>query len=321
MPVEFAVALVVTLLGTPVTRAALANWGMLDIPNDRSSHALPVPRGAGVACSLGVIVALGLAYATRETTPPWLATLGVIALAALGFRDDHSSMPAPVRLVAQVAVGALVGAAVGGPWWSILGVICLPIAVNVVNFMDGINGITALNLGCWGLVAARLGSAHDAEALTVLGAASAGAALGFLPWNAPKAQVFLGDSGSYLFGSMVGTGVLVGLYAGVPVAVLVSPLAVYLADTGSTLVRRALRREALMVAHRQHVYQRLTAEAGLTHGTVAILTVALSLAVTGAWWFGDSVAALAATLSVLALYVFSPDLLRRTRNGREHEPA
>lgn len=321
MAVELAVAFAVTVLSTPVIRRALADRGVLDVPNERSSHIVPVPRGGGLACSLGVLIALAFAYATRDTTPPWPTSLGVMALAALGFEDDRRGLSARVRLVAQVAVGALVGTAIGGPWWTVLGIACLPVAVNVVNFMDGINGITGLNVGCWGLVAAALGNTYHAEALTVLGAATAGAAFGFLPWNAPRARVFLGDSGSYLLGALVGTGVLVGVHSGVPGPVLIAPLSVYLADTGSTLARRAIRREALMSAHREHVYQRLVADARLSHVTVAVLTAALSLVVTATWWLGGSVAGFVTTLCILGFYVAFPDVLRRTRNGRVHDPA
>lgn len=315
MVAEFALALVVTGLGTPLIRDALARHGVLDVPNARSSHTVPIPRGGGVACSLGVLAGLLLAYATT-TAPPWPAALGVLALAAIGFQDDRHGLPANLRLLLQVAAGAMVGATIGGPWWSLFGVVCLPIAVNVVNFMDGIDGITTLTVGGWGVVATALGIAGDADALVVVGSVTAGAALGFLPWNAPRARVFLGDSGSYLFGALVGTGVILGLRAGVPAPILVAPLSVYLADTGSALIKRALRGESLMAAHREHAYQRLVAEAQLAHVTVAVLTVALSLLVTVAWWAGGPVTGSIVTIVVAAAYVISPDALRRLREGQ-----
>ncbi|WP_068325343.1 hypothetical protein [Janibacter terrae] len=141
------------------------------------------------------------------------------------------------------------------------GALAFPVIVNVVNFMDGINGITGLTALAWGVTGAG-GGAPTVAALV------AGAAAGFLPWNLPGGQLFLGDSGSYLFGSLIGSGVLSTSSAREAQRLLV-PLLPYLADAGLTLCRRHLHGEPLLVAHREHAYQRLVHEAGLSHAQVA----------------------------------------------------
>ena len=142
---------------------------------------------------------------------PWPAFRGVF-LAIVGFADDHGALAAAPRLGAQLAVGALVGVTTGGGWWILAGMICIPVAVNVVNFMDGINGITSLNVAAWGFVAMAVGYAQHESSLVVIGAVTAGSTTAFLPWNAPVARLFLGDVGSYLLGALVGIGIVIGAH-------------------------------------------------------------------------------------------------------------
>jgi UDP-N-acetylmuramyl pentapeptide phosphotransferase/UDP-N-acetylglucosamine-1-phosphate transferase len=290
--------------------------GVLDIPNHRSSHIIPVPRGGGIACLAGVLGGLALA-STQHQDVPWLAVSGAVLLAIVGFTDDRGALAAAPRLGAQVAVGALVGVALGGGWWVLAGVICLPVVVNVVNFMDGINGITSLNIAAWGFVAMAVGYAQGEMSLMVIGAVTAGSATAFLPWNAPVARLFLGDIGSYLLGAMVGIGILIGALQTSSVVVLLAPLSIYLADTCTVLLRRALRREQLMTAHRQHVYQRLVSEAGMSHSAVAAATAVLGVVITLAWVPGPPLVGLPVMMVVLATYLASPALARTVESHRQ----
>lgn len=247
---------VVTWAAAPVVRSALRAADVLDRPTHRSSHSLPVPRGGGVACALGVLA--GGILARREgggLTGRQALAVGV--LTTTGLADDIHGLPAAVRLAVQVAAGW--GAGRGGA--DVTGALAFPVIVNVVNFMDGINGITGLTALAWGVTGAG-GGAPTVAALV------AGAAAGFLPWNLPGGQLFLGDSGSYLFGSLIGSGVLSTSSAREAQRLLV-PLLPYLADAGLTLCRRHLHGEPLLVAHREHAYQRLVHEAGLSHAQVA----------------------------------------------------
>jgi len=150
--------------------------------------------------------------------------------------------------------------------------------VNAFNFMDGINGISALTAAVAGAWWCWVGAQHDVDGLVVVGASLAGAMLGFLPWNAPRARVFLGDVGSYGIGFLVVVGAAWSWANDVPAVLCLAPLAVYLADTGWVLVKRAVGGRPLMQAHREHVYQRLV-DQGWSHAASALLCAGTSVVV------------------------------------------
>lgn len=141
-----------------------------------------------------------------------------------------------------------------------------------------------------------------------------GSTTAFLPWNAPVARLFLGDVGSYLLGALVGIGVVIGASQMSSVVVLLAPLSIYVASTGTALVRRALRGEQL--THRQQVYQRLVSETGMSHSTVAAVTVVLAVVITLAWVPGSPLLGVPLTLTVLATYLASPAALAHTVEPR-----
>ncbi len=284
--------------------------GVVDVPNHRSSHSVPTPRGGGLACLTGVAVALVVAQVLAYRVP-WVLIGGAVVLAAVGFADDHGGLSAIPRLAAQVAVGALMGHSVGGGWWFLVAMLVVPVSVNGINFMDGINGITSLNVGAWGLTALVVGSSHNLVGLQVIGAVTAGAALGFLPWNAPNAKLFLGDVGSYLFGGLVSAGILLGAAQGAPIPLLLAPLLLYVVDTGTVLVKRVVRRQPIFEAHRQHVYQRLVNHAGWSHTASAALTVGLATTVTVVWALCSLPMSTAFTAVVVTGYLSLPRILAR----------
>lgn len=303
---------VVTLIAAPKVRAHMLKQGVLDVPNHRSSHQVPIPRGGGIACALGTVT--GALFATAAGHPiSWAAVFAGLALALVGYLDDQRQLPVLPRLAAQVFVGAAVGLILGGVAWAGMGGILLPLIVNVVNFMDGINGITALTMSVWGVMAMLAGRADGALELATLGALIAGAALGFLPWNAPRARVFLGDVGSYLFGGLVAAGMLVGATSGVSPLLLAAPLGVYLADVGLALLKRLVRGAPLFEAHREHVYQRLTNDVGLPHMTVAASAAALAGLM--AWVAGVAAPGVALVLvaALAGAYLVSAILVQRLR--------
>jgi len=138
----------------------------------------------------------------------------------------------------------LMGSALGGGWWFLAAVLVVPLSVNVVNFMDGINGITSLTIACWGVTALLVGNADRIPTLALIGAVTAGASLGFLPWNAPVARIFLGDVGSYLLGGLVASGTLIGIANGASSALLLAPMTLFAVDTGTVLARRVKKRQS-----------------------------------------------------------------------------
>lgn len=277
------IAAVVTLAIAPAVAALGGRWGLIDTPNYRSMHTRPTPRSGGIACIIGMAAGLA-AGAEMGLNVPWALLAVAFALGLVGLADDRLHLPALARLVIQAAAGSVTGLLLGGGWWILVGVVALPIAVNMLNFMDGINGITSLTMVVWSLSVCVAGIAFSAPAFVLVGAAIAGAAVGFLPWNAPKARAFLGDGGSYAFGALVGIGTVAGVQDAVPAGVLIGPMVLYLADTGSTLLRRAMRHESLFEAHRSHTYQRLTEATGWPHLAVSSLIAAGSVVITAAWW-------------------------------------
>jgi UDP-N-acetylmuramyl pentapeptide phosphotransferase/UDP-N-acetylglucosamine-1-phosphate transferase len=303
------VSLLVTTAAAPLVRWAMLHHDVMDLPNHRSSHTVPTPRGGGLASLAGVVLGSAAAHLVNRDVA-WAAVAAAAALGMLGFADDRASLRAVLRLGAQVLVGALAGLAVGGLWLALAGAVLVPATVNAVNFMDGINGITALTMSVWGLTAFWAGRSHDLGALEALGAVTAGAAVGFLPWNAPVARLFLGDVGSYLFGALAGAGVLLGWAHGISPVLLLAPLALYAADTATAVVRRARRGEPLMEAHRDHVYQQLVVQGRHSHSAVAAYAAALAAAITAAWAVAPAWLAVVVTVVVCGLYLTSPRLAR-----------
>jgi Fuc2NAc and GlcNAc transferase len=241
--------------------------------------------------------------------------IGAIALALVGLRDDRLSLPAGVRVAAQVLVAAAVVLALGGleqlPFpppldWR-LGVLGGPVAVlwlvtvvNIFNFLDGIDGLASLQAAD---TAVRVLLAAWDPALSVVAGALAGAVLGFLPFNWSPASVFLGDSGSYFLGFALAALPLAAPEPGGSGAVLFVGLSLwlFLADASWTLVRRALRGERVHEAHREHLYQqlarrfghaRVTLSIGVASAAITLVAVAAARGGTAEWaWAALAVAA------------------------------
>jgi UDP-GlcNAc:undecaprenyl-phosphate GlcNAc-1-phosphate transferase len=318
-------ALVLTLVLMPPAWLALRRLGALDIPSPRSSHEEPTPRGCGIAPWVAV-----LAIASLSTGLEGGARLGLVlaasAFAVIGLADDLLGLSPLVRLVAQLpaaAVGlpsvllALPGP-VAGKLLLVAGVLVWWVAfVNAYNFMDGINGMAVAQAAVAGVVRSLVGVSQGSNALAAGGAVVAGAVLGFAPFNVPRARVFLGDTGSYFLGAWLAGLVVLGLRAGIPPEAMVGPVALTLADTGTTLVRRILRGEVWYLAHRQHVYQRLV-QLGWSHARTSLMAAALMLICSGlgavSLTGSAPLRALAASALALVLtgYVTLPSLLQRS---------
>ena len=281
---------------TGLVRAVLRRHGVMDRPNERSSHAGPVPRGGGIAV-VGVLIAAWLALWLSDACQGcgalfWVALAGALGLAAISWLDDLSGgLSALLRLLAQVAA---VGAGIASlPGDALVFQGALPALVdhalaaaawlwfvNLFNFMDGIDGISgaegaSLGLGTFLLVLLGVAPAG----LGPLGLALAGVSLGFLLWNWNPAKIFLGDVGSVPLGYLAGWLLLALATAGAWQAALLLP-AYYLADATFTLVRRLLTGRRVWEAHREHLYQRVVA-AGWSHGRTTALIAGHNLLLIG----------------------------------------
>jgi UDP-N-acetylmuramyl pentapeptide phosphotransferase/UDP-N-acetylglucosamine-1-phosphate transferase len=318
-------ALVVTAALVPAILPLLRRSGVLDVPGARSSHTTTVPRGAGVAVMLGIVAAAALPLGSPTDRLVVAVVVGVAVLyALLGFADDLRGLAPVPRLVAQLALGVVLTwpatALFHRGWeWIPLGAIAAASYVNVTNFMDGVNGITGWHGVVTGTAFACMGAYTEKGWVVAVGASLAGASLGFLPYNAVRAKVFLGDVGSYGIGATIAALSGGAFLAGLPTEACLGPLAIYLADTGSTLVRRVSRGEDWREPHRSHVFQRLT-DLGFSHAAVALLVAGLTVLTTllgaasllddpNARLIGDALAVV-----VLAGYLALPTVLgRRTR--------
>lgn len=262
--------------------------GVFDVPNERSSHDAPVLRGGGIAQTAGIMVALLVAILMAGAMDrPLLVAVAIasIASAALGWAEDSRGVKIAARAGLQFAIGAgvLVVTAVYlgySPWWGALGGVALICLINVVNFMDGVNEISAFHGVIAGGSFVVIGYLNGVSWMVISGAILAAAFVAFVPWNFNGA-IFLGDVGSYLLGGIVGIVIILGWMEGVSVYVLASPMAIYVADTGVTLTERILAREKWYEAHRDHTYQRLIRR-GLSHVSVASLVAGASLLSTAA---------------------------------------
>src|SRR3954470_2162796 len=266
------VALALSAAIAPVVLVALRHGRVLDHPSARSSHVSPVPRGGGIAPAIGALAALA-ATPSVPSSERWTVCVGAATFGLLGLLEDLIGIPALRRLAVQGVVAALVAGllvrdvSLAVPWRlvvAVLVVLWLAAYVNAFNFMDGIDGISvaqAVAAGAtWFLVGHHV---HDVT-LAAGGAVVAGAALGFAPFNLPRAHMFLGDVGSYFLGAWLAVVAVLGLRAGVAPEAVLAPLALYAADTGTTLVRRVARGERWYLPHRDHAYQRL-GDGGWSH--------------------------------------------------------
>jgi UDP-N-acetylmuramyl pentapeptide phosphotransferase/UDP-N-acetylglucosamine-1-phosphate transferase len=246
---------------------------IVDVPNHRSSHARPTPRGGGIGLLAGALPALLIFALATAALFPWLPLIvTAVLLAMVSWLDDRSHVPARWRLLAQ-ALAVVVGLVVidGGPvfqgllppWLDLLAAALIWIwFVNLTNFMDGIDGITGVEAASIGLGLALVG-APVAPALIL-----AAAALGFLRWNWHPARLFMGDVGSVPLGYLLGALLLMLAKSGAWAAALILP-GYYLADATWTLARRLLQRKRVWEAHREHFYQQAV-QRGWSHGRVAL---------------------------------------------------
>ena len=253
----FAVCVAAAAALTP----AMIRLGVADVPNARSSHAAPTPRAGGVAVVAALLLGLALAGAAE---PAFVAAL--LALLALGFWDDvRGAAPWP-KLAAQAAIAAGYAWAAMPGWAGVLLALWLLFFVNAFNFMDGANGIAGLTAA----VAAGALALAGAPPLALAALCLLGAVVGFLPFNFPRARIFLGDAGSLPLGFALAA---LAAQAEGPPWLAPALLFTFVFDVALTLVRRALRGDRLTQAHRDHLYQ-LLLRMGWPHARVSLLYAA-----------------------------------------------
>lgn len=299
--VAAAAAAVVSAAGTGLALAYARRRGLLDAPGRRRSHRVPTPRGGGIGLVVAIVLVGPLVLAEPAAPRWWVVALALVAVAAIGWIDDHRPLRARLRLGVHALAAAAIAAAVLGPPADAatavlyaLAVLAVAWSINLHNFVDGIDGLLGLQATAFcavlGLFALRSGD-HELAGLCLCGA---GAAAGFLPFNLPRARIFMGDVGSGALGALVGVLALLAWRRGVldPGALLLLASAPGI-DATATLLSRMLKGRVWYRPHREHLYQWLVRR-GAPHARVALAYAAWTALVVPAWlilrahWAGDA---------------------------------
>ncbi|UUT21627.1 MULTISPECIES: glycosyltransferase family 4 protein [Pseudomonas] len=254
-----------------IRRYALTR-SLLDIPNARSSHTVPTPRGGGVAIVVAFLLGLPVLSLLDRMPPPVMIGMSGAGLlvALIGIADDYGHIAARWRLAVHFIAAAWVlswfdglasieffGVAIALGWWGwILGGLYLVWMLNLYNFMDGIDGLASIEAicACLGmcLIYVLIGDLELVWAPLMLAIGVAG----FLCWNFPSAKIFLGDAGSGFLGLVLGAMTLQAAWSAPElISCWLILLGVFIVDATWTLVRRLIRGDKVYQAHSSHAYQ------------------------------------------------------------------
>ncbi|MDE1175005.1 MAG: hypothetical protein PW789_00165 [Edaphobacter sp.] len=261
---------------------------VVDIPNDRSSHSVPTPRGGGIVFAIVFLAGVACLSALHLLQPLEAVSLFAGALVAiLGFWDDCAGLPIVGRLIAQVMISAAAVICLLATWWpqvwrhpllpiiligAVFGFVWL---INLTNFMDGIDGIATTEIICVGascslIVLAR----HNFDTVALSFALLAVSTSGFLIWNWPPAAVFMGDAGSCFLGYVMGALMLTAVVRGdlaFPVPLIL--LGVFIIDATLTLGKRFLRGEQWYLPHCTHAFQHAAKRYGHLRTTLGVAAI------------------------------------------------
>ncbi len=280
-------AAVVIWLVLPFLLSLVVTWlalqyalriSLMDQPGARRSHSVATPRGGGIAivvCLLLGMAWISVAYPVHGLSMAGVAA-GLVLVGGVGWLDDHRPLSPLLRLLVQAIAGLVLAwvffRATGTLRPAVLAFVAVIVLVNVWNFMDGINGLAASQAA---IASVGFGCMVPAGPWLWLSAALFASVCGFLPFNFPRARIFLGDVGSGALGYLLAVLlVAASLDAPVPVLLLLLlPLSAFLIDAGFTLLRRMLARERWWEPHVQHVYQQWARQ----HRTHTRITLAYAL--------------------------------------------
>jgi len=279
-----AALIVVALLSAAVTQLSIRyahRRGMLDQPGVRRSHDVPTPRGGGIGIVVAAIAVCLFERVINVDAQPWPLIAGILLVAIAGWVDDHRGLGVLPRLALHAIAAAIVV-------WSLqasivtglespglragaygIALIACVWSINLHNFMDGINGLLAAHAGFVLIVLAVLcattlrGGVHGAMLLLW-----AIATLAFLPFNFPRARVFMGDVGSGVLGLLIAVGVLWQMQVAETASVSgLIACSAFVIDATCNLLSRMLRGKRWYSAHREHLDQWMT-RTGMSHARV-----------------------------------------------------
>lgn len=250
-----------------------SGFGLLDRANERSSHKGVVPKGGGI----GILAAfVSCAFLLRLSVTFWITSL---VLSVISFFGDKIELSPKLRLIVQFICSFifLTGLFFFNHLNFFWGLLVFPLAVFIVgtsnfyNFMDGINGIAGITGVIGFLLLATFGIITESDPKYVaVSVAISCSCLGFLPYNIPKARVFMGDVGSILLGFVFACMVVVFSQSLLDFICLSGFLFPFYADELTTMFARIKGGESLTKPHRRHLYQILANERGIDHWKISV---------------------------------------------------
>lgn len=278
---------------TGIYRSYALSKGLLDHPNERSSHIVPVPRGGGIALWIGWFGFMGVYYYLGYfELNKILLFLPLLIVIAVGFYDDRKGAPSWLRLILQISSAVLFLGLLGDDGsvlaahtdfqlshisWYLLTVFLFVWMINLFNFMDGSDGFAA----CQAIFVLGTGGyafwyAHAAW-LAILAWAMCALLIGFLVWNWPLAKIFMGDTGSAALGLLIAMMAWIG-YQNYNISLYfwVILTSLFWFDASITLLRRIFAREKWLKAHRKHAYQRLI-QRGWSHQRLLLSAIVVNM--------------------------------------------
>lgn len=290
-PLLFLVALLATLLATPLAKCIAQHLGAIDKPNERRINKVPIPRMGGIGIALGLVAAVAVQVAGTKLLG-WptvfvphmqlqgvdykLLTVAVVIVFLTGAIDDVRNLKPRQKLLGQIlaacvaAASGLVIGNVANPFTAELipiGWLAYPITVvylvaftNVINLIDGLDGLAAgiTAISCAAMFYLSY-EAHQIDA-TVLACILTGCCLGFLRYNFNPASIFMGDCGSNMLGFLLGVIALLGVNRVAAATTLIVPLVIAgvpIIDTFAAIVRRRRGHTAISQADTGHIQHRL----------------------------------------------------------------
>lgn len=310
--VVIATSLVVTLAVTPVMRLVGNRLGIVSKAGGRHVHKGSIPRIGGVAMYVGFLAAIGMRLLGEKVwgwppaltlldEPTWGVLAGLTLMFAVGLLDDVVDLTPGQKLVGQIAAAAITFAAgiridfIGNPFGGgllLLGVLSLPLTLfwmvgfaNVVNLIDGLDGLAAGITAIAAVSLLVLAEETNQPLAAVLAAALVGACIGFLRYNFNPASIFMGDSGALFLGFCLACISLLGVMKSVAAITLVVPLLILgvpVFDTFSAIVRRRRHGRPVHEADKGHIHHRLLLRGFTQRQTVLIIYLwSIALAVGG----------------------------------------
>lgn len=307
---------------------------LADIPNGRSSHTVPTPRGGGIGFILAFFVSLILyTFCFKYQTVGVLSNLAWISLLPLivvGIIDDFRGVPSSIRYSVQIAVACSLVWQIGSYPWPLLNsfgiagevvgflltAVAITACINFYNFMDGLDGLVSI---CALLQLVFLSILLQQPLVGLLAASLAG----FLYWNWSPAKIFMGDIGSTFLGAVVSAVLLaaaqIGEFSQLNSWSMLSIAFPIVADAAYTLIRRSIARENIFQAHRSHIYQRLH-QSGVKHSTVALLYASSTILMISTFYYFEWIGGLVNSVFIL-LSIFTAERFITFNSQENHSAA